>query len=200
MHMKSNDEILIKAISFATNSHRGMCRKGTKTPYILHPMEAAAIVGSMTDDMEVIAAALLHDVLEDTDVTKEELLFEFGGRITELVCAESENKREGSPAAETWKLRKQETIDGLRRETRLDVKIIALGDKLSNIRAINRDYLTIKDALWERFNCNSKEEIEWYYRSVADAISELSGFHAWVELNELIEKTFNREIINKREE
>lgn len=188
--MKYDYAILEKAISFATQAHQGLPRKGTQTPYILHPMEAAAIVSSMTNDVEVMAAAVLHDVLEDTAITEEQLRIEFGNRITDYVCAESENKREGQPAAESWRLRKQETIDELRRETRIEVKMIALGDKLSNIRAINWDFQNIGDVLWDRFNQKEKAQIRWYYRSVADAIKELSQFPAWRELDYLIKKTF----------
>lgn len=166
---------LDKAIIFAVNAHRGMVRKGTAVPYILHPMESAAIVGSMTDDEEVIAAAVLHDVLEDTPVTTERLRKEFGDRITDLVCAESENKREDRPAAETWKIRKQETISALYQETNLSVKMIALGDKLSNIRAIYRDNQRLGDQLWERFNQKDKSEHAWYYGEIAEATKELAN-------------------------
>lgn len=76
-------------------------------------------------------------------------------------------------------------------ETRIEVKIIALGDKLSNIRAINWDYQTIGDLLWERFNQKDKENICWYYRSVAEATRELSEFPAWKEFNDLIKRAFD---------
>ena len=66
-------DILNKAVAFAVGAHAGQCRKGTQVPYILHPMEAAVIVGSMTADDEVLAAAVLHDVAEDTDFTVEDM-------------------------------------------------------------------------------------------------------------------------------
>ena len=62
-----------KAIEFPSEAHDGMVRKKDKTPYILHPLEAAVIVGSMTDDRDVISAAVLHDVVEDTEITIEEI-------------------------------------------------------------------------------------------------------------------------------
>lgn len=98
--------ILDKAIIFAVNAHRGQFRKGSDTPYILHPMEAAAIVGTMTADDEVLAAAVLHDTVEDTGTTTEQIREQFGERVAALVSAESENKREDQPAASTWKIRK----------------------------------------------------------------------------------------------
>lgn len=181
---------LDKAIVFAVQAHSGMVRKGTATPYILHPLEAAAIVATITNDEEVIAAAVLHDVLEDTPVTVNQLTEEFGQRVTAFVSAESENKREEIPAAETWKLRKQETIDALYNEKHLTIKMIALGDKLSNVRAIYRDYQALGDKLWDRFNQKDKSEHGWYYRSIASATKELSKYPAWQEYERLVSILF----------
>lgn len=189
-HHTRDHALLDRAIHFAVDAHGGMFRKGTRIPYILHPLEAAAVVGSMTDDVEVLAAAVLHDVLEDTDATPERLRAEFGDRVADLVCAESEDKRKDRSVADTWKERKQQTVDELQQETRLAVKMIALGDKLSNIRAIHRDQLALGDRLWDRFNQKDKAQHGWYYRSVADAIRELSAYPAWREFDELVGKTF----------
>ena len=90
-------ELVSEAISFAVKAHDGMRRKKSKSPYILHPMEAAVIVGTMTDDQDLIAAAALHDVVEDTDVTIKEIEEKFGARVKELVSAETENKRPDLP-------------------------------------------------------------------------------------------------------
>ena len=90
--MNGDKQMIQKAAVFAAKVHEGMMRKGSKIPYIYHPMEVALIVAQMTDDPEVIAAAYLHDVLEDTSVTPEELERTFGGRILSLVQEESEDK------------------------------------------------------------------------------------------------------------
>ena len=66
-----------KAAAFAERAHRGAVRKGTAIPYITHPLEAAVIVASITEDQELIAAALLHDVMEDAGVSREKLKAEF---------------------------------------------------------------------------------------------------------------------------
>ena len=119
-----------RATRFATEAHAGQTRKGKDKPYILHPMEAAAIVGRCLDSLEgtgrapegllreretLLATAVLHDVVEDAGVTPRALWGRFGARVMELVLAESENKREKLPETETWKIRKQETIDFLSR-------------------------------------------------------------------------------------
>lgn len=182
--------LLNNAIIFATSAHKGQFRKGTQIPYILHPLEAAAIVGTMTTDDEIIAAAVLHDVVEDTDTTVEQIKERFGERVAALVASESEDKRENLSAESTWKIRKQETIDHLKTAP-IDVKKITLGDKLSNIRAIHRDYNAIGDKLWQRFNQKDKNEHYWYYRSIAECLTELDGYQAYKEYYELVEKTFN---------
>lgn len=181
--------VLDNAIIFAVNAHRGQFRKGSNAPYILHPMEAAAIVGSMTEDDEVIAAAVLHDTVEDTDATIEEIRERFGSRVAELVAEESENKREDLPAASTWKIRKEETLALLKTAPK-EVKMLTLGDKLSNIRSICRDYETLGDALWQRFNQKDKNEHGWYYKSIADCLSDLCEYPAYKEYAYLVEKVF----------
>lgn len=74
-----------KALSFATLAHEGQFRKYDKMPYIVHPIAVAELVKDMTDDSEMIAAAYLHDVVEDTEITHEEIFLEFGLRVAELV-------------------------------------------------------------------------------------------------------------------
>ena len=182
--------ILDKAIKFATEAHRGMFRKGTKIPYIVHPLEAAAIAATMTTDQEVIAAAVLHDVIEDTPVTEGQLILEFGARIAHLVCADSENKRSDRPAAETWIIRKQETLNHLK-IAGVAEQIVVLADKLSNIRSICRDLEDYGDALWKKFNMKDKSKQGWYYKGIANRLDKVRHTHAYVEYNNLLEKIFD---------
>ena len=166
--MKRTDSVFEQAIIFATKAHGGAKRKGTGIPYIVHPIEAAAIASTMTLDEEILAAAVLHDVLEDTDTTAEE-----------LVQDETENKRRDRPAQETWRLRKQEMLDFLTHSAGREAKILALSDKLSNLRAIHRDLQMLGDRLWERFNEKDRHMHAWLYQSVADALEDLSEFAAF---------------------
>ena len=78
-------ELGSEAIAFAVKAHDGMRRKKGESPYILHPMEAAVIVGTMSDDQDLIAAAALHDVVEDAGITLDEVEARFGKRVRELV-------------------------------------------------------------------------------------------------------------------
>ena len=184
-------ELLDKAICFAVKAHSGSVRKGTETPYIVHPMEVVAIVATMTDDPAVLSGAALHDVVEDTKYTVEDIRDEFGEDVARLVASESEDKREDLPAEATWRVRKQETLDHLEHAP-VEVKMITLGDKLSNIRAIYRDYMTLGDKVWERFNQKDKNEHAWYYRGVAERLGELSDSFAYREYVRLVGEVFGK--------
>ena len=164
------NRMLDKAISYATVKHSGMFRKGTNTPYIVHPLEVAAIVSGLTDDEEVISAAVLHDVLEDTNTTRDELEQAFNKRIADLVANESENKRDDQPAHATWQVRKSETILHLTKASH-EAKLIVLGDKLANMRAIHRDYEALGEDIWERFNEKNKASHAWYYDSILQILA-----------------------------
>lgn len=163
--------LLDRAIEFAAVKHAGQPRKGTRLPYFTHVMEAMEIVCRMTEDEEVRAAAVLHDTLEDTQTTKEELVRNFGQRVADLVAAESENKREDKPAGETWLTRKLETIEHMRTAP-TEIRMIALGDKLSNVRAMTRDYRIVGEQLWQRFNEKNPLYHGMYYGELANAFCE----------------------------
>ena len=107
-------ELVSEAITFAVKAHNGMRRKKGDAPYILHPMEAAVIVGTMTDDQNLIAAAVLHDVVEDANITIEEIEANFGVRVRELVESETEDKRANLPPESAWRIRKEESLEVLK--------------------------------------------------------------------------------------
>lgn len=186
MQNKNSENLLSEAIAFAAEAHKGQVRKGTKTPYIIHPMEAAAIAATMTDNHSVIAAAILHDVLEDTDHTAKEIEEKFGTEVLSFILGDSENKRSDHPASETWQIRKQETVSYVKNCASMQEKIVILSDKLSNLRAIYRDSKAIGPAFWDRFNQKDPAKHEWYYSSVIDACSELSNTEAYREACDLI--------------
>ena len=186
---KINTDLLDEAIIFAVNAHKGAERRGKGFPYIVHPMEAVAIVSTMTGDQELLAAAALHDTVEDTDVTAADIEAKFGRRIAALVAAESDEYTEGVSAEDSWHARKQAAIIRLKNADH-DAKIVAMGDKLSNMRAIARDYDEIGDALWQRFHTTDPKEHEWHYRGLAESLSELHDTAAYREFVSLIDGIF----------
>lgn len=175
-----------KAVAFATQAHSGTERRGKGYPYIIHPMEAVSIVATITNDPEMLVAAILHDTVEDTEVTIEQIRSEFGDRVANLVAHETAPLPDDAP----WRTRKEAQLAQLA-SAPYDSKVVAMGDKLSNMRALAADYKTIGDQLWKRFHApNGKEDIAWYYHSIADALSELKVTAAFQEFERLLGETF----------
>ncbi|MDO4815904.1 MAG: HD domain-containing protein [Bacillota bacterium] len=179
-----------KALCFAVEKHSGQTRKVQNSPYILHPIEVAAIVGTMTNDEATLCAAVLHDTIEDTDTTLEEIRENFGKRVSLLVMTETENKRADRPAAETWHLRKEETLIMLEHTKDISVKMMWLGDKLSNVRSFYREYLKKGDELWQQFNQKDPREQAWYYHTIIKSIPELKDTDAYREFVQLVNEIF----------
>ncbi len=184
-----NTDLFDRAAKFAIDAHHGTERRGKAFPYIIHPMEAAEIVASITNDQELLAAAILHDVCEDTDVTEEDIRREFGDRIADIVASESIYVDESRPEVDTWVERKQLSIDRVKNAS-YDAKIVALADKLSNMRAMVRDYEEIGDKLWDRFHAPDPSLHAWHYRGLLEALSDLEDTDAYQEFKALVEKIF----------
>lgn len=183
-------DVLEKSVVFALKAHEGQIRKKSGTPYILHPMEAATIAATLTDDREILAAVMLHDTVEDTDVTIEEIRREFGDRVARLVQGETEKEYPELSREESWKLRKEESVIRLRNQADHSVKIMWLSDKLSNTRSLCRIFDEQGDAMWNMFHQKDKRVQEWYYRSVAFALSEFSETPAYREYTVLLDYLF----------
>ena len=172
-----------EAVAFARRAHAGAVRKGTNIPYITHPMETAVIISLMTEDEDLVVAALLHDVIEDTDVTPEELEERFGRRVTELVLEETEDK------SGSWFERKSATVEHLKHAT-LENKMLTLADKLSNLRSTARDYMMVGEDIWQRFNEKDMSKHKWYYGSIMRELEELLEYPAYQEYVLLFHKVF----------
>ncbi len=157
--------ILNKAIVFATEKHAEQTRKSTDIPYILHPLEVVQILYSMRADINLIVAGVLHDTVEDTDTTLDEIKKLFGEDVAQLVASNSEDK------SKSWDERKQHTIDEIAKADKR-VHMLILADKLSNQRSIAIDYAKIGDEAWKRFNA-PKEKQAWYYGGIQDALYDL---------------------------
>ena len=184
-----NTAILDRAIMFAVKAHTGTERRGKGYPYIVHPMEAVEIVATITKDQELLAAAILHDTVEDTNVTVDQIRDEFGDRVANLVASESDEMPVGVSEEDSWHARKQAAIDRLSHASR-EAKIVAMGDKLSNMRAIARDYAEQGDKLWNLFHVKDRKSHEWHYRGLADALKELDDTFAYQEFVKLINQVF----------
>ncbi len=172
-----------RAAEFAAKAHEGAFRKGSTIPYIVHPRETAVIVAGITDDPEVIAAAFLHDVIEDSPVGYEEIREEFGVRVADLVRGESEDK------SKTWRERKQATITHMK-SAGYEEKLICLGDKVSNLRSMAADKLAQGDSMWLKFREKDKNMHAWYYKGILEQLSEFQDELAYAEYVKLVKDIF----------
>lgn len=148
-------EIEKKAKLFAYKVHKGMKRKGKDTPFTYHLELVNKILKTLTNDDNILAAGWLHDVVEDTPITLEELKKEFNDKVCYYVELETEDK------SLPWKERKLNQIKELK-ENKSEVVFIAYSDKIANLTEMANDYKILKDELWNRFN-RGKDEQYWYY-------------------------------------
>ena len=186
---KIDTKLLDSAIKFAVDAHSGTERRGKDFPYIVHPMEAVSIVATITSDQEILAAAVLHDVIEDTKITKEDLINEFGDRIANLVASETDLIIDNKSEIDSWVERKEYAIKRLAKLDR-DAKIVSLGDKLSNARAMLNDYKLIGEKLWDKFHVNDPKLHKWHYFGLRDSLRELSDTFAYQEFSSIIDELF----------
>jgi Guanosine polyphosphate pyrophosphohydrolases/synthetases len=156
--------MIFKAIEFSTKAHTGLYRKGTKIPYITHPLNVAQILIEYECPESVVTAGILHDTLEDTQATVDDIRDAFGYEVADLVNAVSEPNK-----YYTWENRKAHTIKHLKTASP-EVLMISLADKMDNIKKIREDYEKIGNKVWERFN-RPKEKQKWYYEALADVFS-----------------------------
>jgi (p)ppGpp synthase/HD superfamily hydrolase len=164
---EASDPRYDEALQFAARAHAAVrqARKGTRFPYVVHPIRVADIVDRYGYGSDVVVAAFLHDTIEDTEVTAADVDAVFGTRVRELVEAVSEPDK-----AARWRVRKERTIAALERGDDPDVLALTAADKLDNVRS-TRDMLErfAVEAVWSRFSAPPDEQ-RWYYRTIAGVL------------------------------
>ena len=158
--------LLDSALIFAAIAHQNQKRKSTDTPYIVHPVGVMLILIEFGEnEPELLAAALLHDTIEDAGVTLNQLRQKFGERVAHIVEGCSEPDKD-----DTWENRKAHTIHYLKTAPR-EIQLVSAADKLHNLRSMIKDYVEVGDKVWSRFK-RGKEDIAWYYRSVLASLRQ----------------------------
>lgn len=177
-------ELIEKAIVFASKAHEKQVRKGTEIPYITHPYAVGMYLQKANCSDEVIAAGILHDTLEDTKATLDDLKATFGEHVANLVVAASE-KDKSLP----WEDRKKQTIEELQHASIEEIQVI-VADKLHNLTSIRKDIEQYGETVWERFN-RGKRQQHWYYASIVNALSSRkSEFGLIHELEQQVKNVF----------
>jgi (p)ppGpp synthase/HD superfamily hydrolase len=170
-----------RAMARASALHRGQVRKSTDVPYISHPMAVASLVLEHHGTEAQAVAALLHDCLEDTSLTADELRSEFGDDVAEIVVACTDTAEGTDPHAKPpWRPRKEAYLAHLA-DAPAEALLVVAADKLHNARSIASDHARIGDALWERFNARDPADHEWYFRSLVASLRGRLPGHPLVE-------------------
>lgn len=190
--MNQKQTKIVQAFEFAYRIHAGTTRKGSQVPYIVHPMDVAAILLKSDATEDLIVAGLLHDVIEEEDVELQELERQFGDKVAQLVefATEPVELRKGD-RKKSWKARKQHTLDHLEVATQ-EEKLLSCADKLSNIRDTINDYEEQGEKLWKRFNATFEQQ-RWYYRSLCEAYLKGEGighYSAYKQFKDCVENLY----------
>ncbi|GIO13582.1 phosphohydrolase [Cohnella xylanilytica] len=175
--------IVDQAIEFAAYAHRNQKRKGTDIPYVSHPYAVGMILRQAGCPDEVVAAGLLHDTLEDTETTAEQLRDLFGPAVLEIVVGCSEPDKGAS-----WEERKRHTLEELRSAS-LAIRQVACADKLHNIRSIRRDLAVHGEKAWDRFK-RGRDSQQWYYTGLVESLGHESRFALLDELEAEVKAVF----------
>lgn len=178
-----------RAIGFAARAHDGQRRKSGSVPFIAHPVGVAMILQQMGCDEAVVAAGLLHDTVEDTKVTIDDIRRDFGDQVAEFVagCTEPPKKRGN------WEQRKVHHIHALR-DASIEVKLIAAADKYHNLSHTLHNSKREGRSVWRRFG-RGPEQQAWYYRSVLESVvanvPEEYNYSIFMKLSDVINELFD---------
>jgi (p)ppGpp synthase/HD superfamily hydrolase len=156
-------DIVEKALQTASQAHEGQYRKGTKIPYIIHPAAVGIILLKAGYSDDIVAAGILHDTVEDTILTLQDIAQEFGPEIAEMVAGCSEHDK-----SLPWEARKEHTIEFLKSASAA-IRAVVCADKLHNIRSIISDYEQDGEEIWNRFK-RGKVKQQWYYTSLVESL------------------------------
>jgi (p)ppGpp synthase/HD superfamily hydrolase len=157
------------AIETAAKAHVGQVRKGTDIPYISHPYAVGMMLARAGCPEEMVAAGILHDTVEDTNLTLESIRDTFGERVALIVegCSEPNHR------SEPWEARKAHTLEYLRTAP-WEIKVVACADKLHNALTIAAQRDVVGDVVWTRFKRGHTEQ-QWYYRGLVDSLCNRTG-------------------------
>ena len=157
-------ELLEKAHRLMLKAHGKQVRKTDGSPYIIHPMMVAKKLARLGFNDEVIAAALVHDVLEDTDMNEQQLRQELGDKVVDIILPLSEDK------SLEWETRKKKYIQDVKNGSP-EIKAVSIADKIHNLESIIETYKTMGSDIWSKFN-RGKEQKMWFEHEMLKAFQE----------------------------
>lgn len=167
-----------EALQVATVAHLDQWRKGSQLPYIVHPIHVSVILLRHGFSTEMAIAGLLHDVVEDQGYELAEIERRFGTKVSSMVDALSEQKRDAQGNKRAWEVRKREALEKLHRASGEAVAVKA-ADVLHNAHSFVRDLRREGPEVWHHFNRGPRQQLS-YYRDVLDLVEERWAGHPLV--------------------
>lgn len=176
--------IIYKAIHTAIKAHENQRRKLDNDLYVAHPLEVGVVLAKHNMPDEVIVAGILHDTVEDTAMTLEQIEIDFGPHVAQYVKFCSETNK-----CDPWKIRKLDYLSNLDAAP-IEVLYIVCADKLTNIQSISRN-LEVSDAsIWLKFNAGYDDQ-KWYYTAILEKLSPISDHALYKTLETVVQSVFN---------
>jgi guanosine-3',5'-bis(diphosphate) 3'-pyrophosphohydrolase len=157
---------LERAMRWAAESHQGQTRRCSGTPYVEHVMAVALVLDRAGFDEDVVIAGLLHDIVEDTQATFDNVAARFGAAVAETVRHCSEVKLDAQGNKRPWIDRKRDHLAAMALAP-MAAKGVMLADKLHNLLSIELDLLEGRP-VWSEFHAD-REQVLWYYKAAIDA-------------------------------
>jgi len=154
-------ELLEKAYRLMLRAHGQQVRKTDGSPYIIHPLKVAKKLARQNFSDEVISAAMVHDVLEDTKVSAEELKQELGNKILQIILPLSEDK------SLDWEERKEKYIEDVKNSSD-ETKAVSIADKIHNLEDLLSTHQNMGPGIWNKFN-RPKDKKIWFEREMLKA-------------------------------
>lgn len=174
---------LEKAIRIATIAHKEQKRKGSDTPYIIHPYSVMCIAANATQDEDILIACLFHDILEDVPdkYSRERMVEDFGNRVVSIVDGVTKDS-----TLPDWQSRAEAYLKHLEQEAPDESVIVSCADKTHNLMSMLTDYAEVGDSLWERFKVGANRQLWWYEEILKVIRKRLPELMIAGELEELI--------------
>ncbi len=192
-------EVIAKEL--AEIAHKGQKRKGSREDYILHPLAVYEIVKRYTEDSDILAAALLHDTTEDTDLTYQEIERKLGSRVVNIVKEVSTRKEDKKTL--TWRERKENTVKSIATLTK-EAQLVEIADKVSNAKDLTKLWDENGNLHFDQFKEKDPALQEWYYRSLYEQFKDHAKSKEVLllaeELNQHVSLAFGRSYPEYRKE
>jgi len=158
-----------KAIRISARAHQKQNRKGSNTPYIVHPFAVMCIASQYTNDENVLIACLLHDVIEDVpeEYTQQAMVNDFGQHVVNIVIGVTKQPNMGD-----WKATCEAYLVNLESNAPVESAIVSVADKIHNIMSILEDYQTQGETIWDIFSADKYSQL-WWFKSTREVAGKM---------------------------